>query len=146
MDDVGSHDMLAQLVALGTSSLLQYVGESGSWAAPGAAGTRSAILALAQEERDATTRFMRFLQKKHIRLPPLGAYPSHFTTMNFVDVDFLTPKLVREHVKEQGAIERLLVRIDDEEIRTMVQGYLDMKRRHLETLEDLARPKAIASV
>jgi hypothetical protein len=144
--EVGSHDLLAQLVALGTSSLLQYVGQSGMWAAPNSKDARNALLVLAAEERDETTRFMRFLQKKHIRLPPLGAFPSHFTTANFVTVDYLLPKLVHEHVKEIATIERLVNRIEDEQVRTMAQGYLDMKRRHLEALQDWSQPKAPVAV
>ena len=145
--EVGSHELLAQLVALGSSSLLQYVSQSGMWAAaPAAKSAMANVLSLAAEEREDTTRFTRFLQKKHIRLPPLGAFPSHFTTMNFVTVEYLLPKLISEHIKENAAIERLVNRISDEEIRAMAQGYLDKKCRHLETLRELAESKTPAPV
>ena len=142
--DTARHDPLARLVALGTSSLLQYVGESSPWSPRESAAPLQKVLDLAGEERDETTRFTRILQKKHIRLPPMGAYPSHFTTMNFVTVDYLVPKLIGEHVREIAEIERILSQIDDEEIRCMAQGYLDMKRRHLETLKVLASSKTPA--
>jgi hypothetical protein len=133
-----SHESLGQLAALGTSSLLQYIAQAGTWAAPAAQDTLAAVLLLADEEREATSRFVRFLQKNRFRLPPLGFFPSQFTTMNFVGVEYLVPVLIKEHVKEIGAIERLLARMDDEQIRAMTQAYLEMKRRHLRTLEEQA--------
>jgi hypothetical protein len=140
--NAASHETLGQLAALGTSSLLQYIAQSGTWASPASKDALAAVVALADEERDATSRFVRFLQKKRFRLPPLGVYPSQFTTMNFVTVDYLTPLLIKEHVKEIAAIERLLAQIDDEEIRGMTQSYLEMKRRHLQVLEALVQPRS----
>ena len=143
--DVGSQEMRAELVGMGKSSLLQYIAQSGTWAGPSSKDTLAAILARGDEERASTTQFTRLLQKKRIRLPPLGAYPSHFTTVHFVGVEYLVPRLNTEHVKEIAQIERILSRIDDAEIRAMGQAYLDMKRRHLDALQELAKPKAPAA-
>lgn len=142
--NVASLTMLGELAALGTSSLLQYIAQAGTWASPTSKQALADVLALADEERETTSRFVRFLQKKRLRLPPLGVYPSYFTTMNFVGVDYLAPILIKEHVKEIAAIERLLARIDDEEIRGMTQQYLEMKRRHLESLKQISEIQAPA--
>jgi hypothetical protein len=140
--NAASHEMLGQLAALGTSSLLQYIAQSGTWASPASKDSLASVVALADEEREATSSFVRFLQKKRFRLPPLGFYPSQFTTMNFVTIEYLTPVLIKEHVKEIATIERLLAQIDDEEVRGMTQSYLEMKRRHFQALEALAQPKS----
>lgn len=135
--DAGSQQLLARLIALGTSSLLQYASESSPWSARQSRGAFERLLTLAHEEREKATHFTRWLQKKHVRLPALGSFPSHFTTMNFVTVDHLVPKLIAEADQEIAEIERILSPLDDEEARALVQGYLDMKRRHLEALQEL---------
>ena len=42
-------------------------------------------------------------------------------------------------------VTRVLVADDDAEIRAMIQGYLDMKRRHLQKLQELTENKAPAA-
>ena len=56
-----------------------------------------------------------------------------FTTMNFVTLEYLLPKLVAEHEKEIAQIAAQASQLDDEAGR-IAQAYLDMKRRHLQTL------------
>ena len=134
--DAGSLRLLHRLIVMGSRSLLQYASESVPWSAQASKPALAHILTIAQEERDAATKLMRFLQKKRLRLLPLGSYPSHFTTGNFVSVDYLLPKLIAEHEKETAEIETLVSLAEDEEMRTVGQNYLDMKRRHLQSLKD----------
>lgn len=143
--DAGSLNLFTRLIAMGSSSLLQYVSESFPWSADPTHAAVRQVLSIAQEERDEVTRFTRIMQKKHQPIPKLGAYPSHFTTINFCSIDYLLPKLIAEHEKEIADIEARLHRADDEDIRKLAVGYLDMKRRHLQTLKDLAAPQAPAA-
>ena len=126
--------LLFRLIEMGTRSLLQYTSESVPWAGDKRRDAIAAIFQAAEEERDEVARLTCILQKKRIRLPVPSSYPSHFTTSNFVSVDYLLPRLIAEHDKEIAEIERHLALIDDEEIRKLAEDYLAMKRRHLDTL------------
>lgn len=137
--DAGSFTLLSRLIAMGSGSLLQYVSESFPWSADPAHAAVNGVLAIAREERDEVTRFTRVLQKKHLRLPPMGSYPSHFTTINFCSLEYILPKLIAEHQKEIAEIETRLHEAGDEEVLALAAGYLDMKRRHLQTLQGLTR-------
>jgi hypothetical protein len=103
------------------------------------------VLALAHEERDEVARLTRLMQKMRERPPKTGSYPSHFTTMNFVTLDYLVPKLIAENEREIAQIAAALSQLDDEDAQKIVQAYLDMKRRHLEVLQDLASSKPPAA-
>jgi hypothetical protein len=142
--DAGSRASFRRLIALGASSLLQYASESSPWSLGGSHDTLDKVRVLAAEDRAEIARFTRWLQKKHERVPLLYSYPSHFTTMNFVSLDYLLPKLLDENARQLVAIEGLLNAMDDEEARALTAGYLDMKKRHLETLRALCISKAPA--
>jgi len=103
-----------QLVAMGSGSLLQYVSESSPYSADPARVAVEAVRAIASEERDETAHLTRLLQKCAVRPPKGGSYPSHFTTMNFVTLEYLLPKLIAEHEKEIAQIAAQASQLDDE--------------------------------
>jgi hypothetical protein len=135
--NAGSFTLLSRLISMGSSSLLQYVSESSPWSADPAHSALGTVLALAKEERDAVAQITRHLQKRHVRLPKFGSYPSHYTNINFVSLEYLLPKLVAEQEKEIAEIVSRSRSEDEEDDRRIVQHYLEMKRKHLQTLQDL---------
>lgn len=143
--DAGNLKLVQQLIAMGSGSLLQYVSESSPYSADPAHTAFSRVVALAHEERDEVARLTRLLQKMHLSPPRTGSYPSHFTTMNFVTLDYLLPKLIAEHERETSQLVAALLVLDDDETRNIVQSYHDMKRRHLDVLKDLASSKPPAT-
>lgn len=142
--DAGSVALLHRLGSMGSSSLLQYVSEAAPWSPGSAPAAIDQVMAIAREERDESVRLARISQKRHLGFPKMGYYPSHFTTMNFVSLDYLLPKLVTEHEKEISEIEKQTPLADDGTVRELAQGYLGMKRRHLQTLQELATSNAPA--
>lgn len=136
--DAGSLSVLSRLAAMGAYSLLQYVGQSVPWSADGKVAARGRILALAEEERTAASQLVRTLQKKRSPIRMMGGFPSHFTSGNFVSIDYLLPKLIAEHEKEVAEVEGLMPKIADEEALRLATAYLDMKRRHLQDLRECA--------
>jgi hypothetical protein len=128
--------LIQRLIAMGRHSLLQYVADSCPWTNDQTRVEFAHVLTLADEERGAIGRLIRFLQKKHVRPLLLGSYPAHFTLMNFVTVDFLVPKLIEENEKQVADIEKCHAAAHHEEVRTAIEQYLDVKRRHLQTLKD----------
>ena len=143
--DSASHQALCRKIALGAHSLLQYVSDSAPYVTGESAGVLKKVLALAQEERDAITRVVRWLQRNHLPAAKLGGFPSHFTTLNFVTLGYLLPKLVAENATLIAELELLLGQTNDEEARPFIESYLDMKRRHLATLTDLSPSTAPAA-
>jgi hypothetical protein len=141
--DAGSLSLLYRLASMGAYSLLQYVGQSYPWSGDKSLLMRTKILAMAGEERDSAAQLVRILQKKHVPLRVKGGFPSHYTSGNFVSIDYLLPKLIAEHVKEVAEIERELPKVADEEARVLAQAYLDMKRGHLQALQESAANKAV---
>jgi hypothetical protein len=146
--DAGSLTLLRRLIAMGANSLLRYASEAAPWATEKTAATLANLQTFARQELDATTHITRFLQKKHLRVGPIGSYPSHFTTGNFVSVDYLLPKLVAEHEYQVREIESQLPLATDEEARAIAERYLGMKQIHLQVLKDAlpaTPPAAVAS-
>jgi len=134
--DAGSLSIFSRLISMGSSSLLQYVSESFPWTADPANRALHRVLALAHEEHDETVRLTRLLQKKHLPLPASG-YPSHFTNYNFCALAFMLAKLIVEHEKEIAELQAKLHLAEDEEVLKQAQGYLDLKREHLRSLQEL---------
>jgi hypothetical protein len=143
--DAGSLALLHRLVSMGARSLLQYVCEAVPWSADKSDHALARVQALGAEERNATARLTRHLQKKHLRLAPIKSYPSYFTTFNFCTLDYLLPKLIAEHEKETAEIESRLGEAHDEEIRNLAQAYLDRKRRDLATLKEIVAGRPLAA-
>ena len=143
--DAGSLKLLHDLIAMGSTSLLQYVSESSPFSADAAHADVDGVKAAAREERDEAVRLTRFLQKKHERLAKSVSFPSDFTTMNFVTLEYLVPKLIAEHEREIAAVAPRIDQAGDEEIRALAENHLAMKRRRLETLKRLAQKKTPAA-
>jgi hypothetical protein len=137
--------LLHRLVAMGSTSLLQYANEAVPWSADSGHAAFTQVRLLAEEERDYVSRLSRFLQKRHFGVPKISTYPSHFTTLNFVTIDYLLPKLIHEAERELATLSGWLLRMDEDEGRVHIQGYLEMKEWHLQILQELASPNAGAA-
>jgi hypothetical protein len=119
-------------------SELMYVAEAYPWASAREGTARGSLQALIREEADALTALGRWLTRQRIPLPYLGAFPTAFTTINFLALDYLLPRL-RDHQREAVAqLARDAHAVTDPEVRSRLESLLELKRRHLATLESLA--------
>ena len=134
--------LIHRLIAMGSTSLLQYISEAVPWSADAAHVAVNQVCAIAHEERDEVARLTRLLQKRHLDLPKTGSYPSQFTTMNFVTIDYLLPRLIAEGQREIAELQGRLRLTSDDEILGWLQGYLGMKERHLQALQALTASQA----
>jgi hypothetical protein len=119
-------------------SLLQYVNETFPWSRPGEESAVRVLRQIIEEEQAADAGLARSLEKRYVPLPPLGTYPVSFTSLAFVSIDYLLPHLVQYQRQLISELERDARAIADAEARQQVQDLLQLKRRHLETLEELA--------
>ncbi len=144
--DVPTATRLQSVLRRESRSFLQFVGEAYPWTTPKERAALEQLNRLIAYEREGLTALGRFLVRRHIDLPYLGTYPEHFTTMMFVSLDYLLPRLVDEQRQAVRLLEDDLAQVTDPEARCAMQQLLDRKRRHLPILEDLAAAQAPAAV
>jgi hypothetical protein len=138
-------DLLEAAVRREGRSLLQYVSEAYPWTTSAGDTTPDQVRQLAHEERDALAVLTRFLARRRHAVPYLGAFPMAFTTMNFVSLDYLVPRLAADGRRAIDALERDRAALTDAEAKAELDRFLDLKRRHLKALEALATAPAAAA-
>jgi hypothetical protein len=139
MIDRASQTILLDIIRREGRSLLHYVSESFPWITAEEQEALARLQAMVQEELAGTAELARFLAKNRSAPSPLGPYPMSFTNINYVSLDHLLPILVDNQARCVKDLEAGLSRISDPHARPILQRYLDMKRKHLASLEDMAR-------
>ena len=129
--------LVHRLVQLDSTSLLQYVSEADLWSNGDARASVDRVAALAREERDEAVRLTRSLQRRHLMVPKVGSYPSHFTTINYVTVDYVLPKLTAELRRYLIELQSFLPLVSDEQVHGWIQDSIAMRERHLQSLSEL---------
>jgi hypothetical protein len=143
--DSHTQQLLQDILRRESRSVLMYVAEAYPWANSTETKTRTELQQLIVEEREALAGLGRFLVRQRVPLPYLSSFPMHFTTVNFVALDYLLPRLVEYQRRSVGELERELSAVKDPSARTEVNKLLTLKRRHLARLEELASPQPQAS-
>jgi hypothetical protein len=138
--------LLQDILSRESRSVLLYVAEAYPWTNSTQTKTRIALQQLIATERDAVICLGRFLVRQRIPLPYLPPFPEHFTTINFLALDFLLPRLIEHERRSIEDLERDLTAMKDPVARTEVEKLLAVKRRHLPQLEELASVQPQASV
>ena len=137
--DASSLNLLQRVIALGARSLLQYITDSSPWATERTHEALTDIFAMARQERSEVGSLIRYQLKHHISPGPLESYPAHFTLMNFVTVEYLLPKLADDASAQIAEIEKSLNAVEDEEVRSLIVSYVQMKQHHLQRLQELSK-------
>ncbi len=139
--DAATQALLQNLIRRESRSLLQYVHESYPWTTLAAQSVLTQVEQMVAEKRHALAALARLLTKRHVPPPFLGPYPMDFTNVNFVSLSYLLPLLVEQEQGNLAALEKDLSHVGDAEIHAQVQSMLDMNRRHLEKLTEMAGNK-----
>jgi hypothetical protein len=130
--------LLRDILRCESRSLLQYLTESFPWTTPEKQDAVATLHRLSAEERDSAARIAGFLLHNHVDLPYLGAFPTEFTTINFISMDFAVPLLLQSERRALADLERDLNNLGDPEARELVQELVSVKERHIKELETLA--------
>jgi hypothetical protein len=136
--DLATQTVLQEILRRESRSLLSYVGEAFPWAGADEGEALSLLRQMVRDEGRAVAALGQFLVRRRIGLPYVGPYPTGFTTINFLALDYLLPRLADAERRAIADLERELALIKDEAARRQVQDLLDVKRRHLPALEALA--------
>ena len=129
--------LLQKILRRETRSLLQYVGDTFPWPTLDAGAALTVLENLVASERDAAAELARFLARQRQSLPWLGPYPQDFTTLNYVSLDNLLPRIIQSEQDDIAQLESDLAALTSEDARAEVEKILAIKRRNLETLRQL---------
>lgn len=146
MIDPSTQTHLQNILCRESPSVLMYVAEAYPWTNSTHTKALTELQQLIAAEREAIVRLGRFLVRERIPLPYLPSYPAHFTTINFLALDFILPRLIEHERQSIADLERDLAGVKAPAARAEVEKLLDLKRKHLPQLEELAAEQPQASV
>lgn len=132
-----ANSVLEDIVRRESRSFLIFVGESYPWTTSEEREALSQVQQLIEEEGKAASDLAQYLVRQRHMVPYLGSYPATYTNFGFVSLDHLLPLLVEEERRTIAELERDLHQLQDPGALLRVRAMLDMKRRHLQTLERL---------
>lgn len=132
-----SNDRLNELlIALGRS-LLQYVGESWPWSADNDLSEQAAINQMVAEQQESIALIANLLAARGHLIDP-GAYPTDYTSLHYVALDYLLSQLVEQQQFLAGeARAAMLDAHGDEEAELLLTGVSAQVERHAAELQRL---------
>jgi hypothetical protein len=137
--DSRTQAILEEVVRRESRSLLSYIGDAFPWTTTAGSPALATLDRVVKEEGAAVAALGRFLVRNHVMVPPAGAYPSSFTSYNFVALSFLVPRLEEEEKRSIAVLEADLGKIGDA-ARAPVEALLAIKKKNLEALSSLETP------
>jgi len=139
MIDTQSRAVLQNLMLRESHSLLHYVCESFPWITPREQEALDRLQQINQEDLQAMAVLARFLFKQHIVPAALSSYPASYTTINYTALDHLLPLLIDYQKSRIGELQKDLPKIKDADARQHVEHLLEVKRKHLQALEEMGK-------
>jgi hypothetical protein len=137
--------LLQELVRRESLSLLSYVGDAFPWTARGDDAALAQMRQIVAEHKQAVSTLIRKLIRLQMPLPFIGSFPSGFTSVNFLALGHVLPRLVDSERKSFAQLLAELPLLTDADARTAAEQFLSVKRDHLTRLEALtAAPPASA--
>jgi hypothetical protein len=140
--DPQTEALLQAIVRRESRSLLLYVGAAFPWTTARGGPALDRLRQLIHEEADAVAALGRYLVRRRVTPPAPGAFPTAFTSYNFVALDYLLPRLAEAQRSAVAALEQDAAALRDPPARAEVKALLEVKRRTLAGLEALAAPAA----
>jgi hypothetical protein len=143
--DAHTQTLLQDILRRESRSVLMYVAEAYPWATVSEEKALASLQLIIAAQRDAITRLGEFLVRQRVPLPYLPPYPASFTTINFLALDYVLPRLIEHERQSIAELQRDLPALKDPGARAEVENLLMVKRRHLPQLETLvpSQPQAI---
>jgi hypothetical protein len=137
MIDAATQTRLQHLFSREHRSLLQYISQATPWCRECDRPLLEKITSLAVAELAALRRMGEWMDANRIALPYLGAFPTAFTSYNFVDIRKLVKPLEAEQRKELADLERETSTLSEAEPRNPVKELVELNRTHLALLQSL---------
>lgn len=134
-----SNERLNDLLIDMGRSLLQYTSEASLWASSDEEDVEESVERMAAEQRDVVAALADLLAARGHAID-FGTYPTEYTSLHYVAIDFLLSQLVanqRSVLAQCEAIERAAA--EDDEARSLLQDIVISERRHLEELQAIEK-------
>ncbi|MCE9530377.1 MAG: hypothetical protein K8T89_04485 [Planctomycetes bacterium] len=142
MFDAKTQERLREIFRRENRSFLQYIHQASPWSSDGDRGLVEKVNQLATEELEALEKFATWIDAKQVPLPYLGAFPTNFTSYNFVAIRKLLPPLILEQRKELADLEADALAMPDAEVQKQLASILELNRKHLLDFEQMTQPLA----
>jgi hypothetical protein len=145
MMDAQTRESLQQIVRQENLSLLSYVRQAYPWTTAERSAALNRLQGLLDAEHQALAALGQYMTRRHVPVPVHVSFPVNFTTVNFLGLEYLIPRLVEEERQTITDLERDLPGLTDLESRVRVEQILVLKRRHLTELEALRTPQPVSA-
>lgn len=133
-----ANERLNQLLIDVGRSLLQYTSESWPWASADEEPTREALERMATEQRDVVRALADLLAERGYAID-FGSYPTEYTSLHYVAVDFLLSQLIANQEEVAAECEQVARSTsEDDDVRTLLEDIVLSERKHLDELKSLA--------
>lgn len=146
MIDSHSQSLLQDILRRESRSVLMYVEEAYPWTTAAEQKALTELRQLIATERQALAGLGRFLLRQRIPLPYLPSYPADFTTINFLALDYILPRLIDYEHRSIAELERDLPALKEPAAHAEIEKLLALKRSSLARLETLVPAQEPASV
>jgi hypothetical protein len=130
--------LVQEIVRRESLSMLNYVGDAFPWTTSRGVPALARLQKLVHAHREAVAALGNFLTRKRMPVGYIGSYPTGYTTINFLSLDYLLPRLAADEARGVAALERDLAAISDPETQAQVKKLLAVKREHRQALDLLA--------
>ena len=130
------NDRLNDLLIAVARCLLQYVGESWPWTSDEEAAERAAVERMVTEQRETVLHMAALLDDRAHRIT-YGQYPSEYTSLHYVALDYLLDQLVDD--QQRLADELASAALDaggDAEAQRVISAAADQAAGHQRALQE----------
>lgn len=134
-------------ILVGTSrSLLQYVGECWPWTEKRDDRERATVAGAVYRQREGVQQLADLLRDRNWPTD-FGAYPTAYTDLHFVELDYLLPQIVASEKALSGDLERAVERcFSDPAAVDVLRGMLDSQVKIVRDLEGLVGTRSGSGV
>jgi hypothetical protein len=139
--DPQSVDRLQAIVRRESLSMLMYIGQAYPWTTVQQEGSLAELKRIVDAEREAIAALGQYLTRHRVPVPSANSYPSSFTTLNFLSLQHILPRLIAQQRGSIVALEIDLPAIQDTNARAELTQLLQLKEKHLREMELLATPQ-----
>ena len=129
--------ILQDIVRRETRSLLLYIGDSVPWTTVDRASDLATLRQLIHRETNAISAIGKYLVRQRLTPPFPGSYPANFTSYNFMDLSYLSPRLVAAQEQSISLLAADVARVQEPEAKKQLEQLLAVKQLTLVGLNAL---------
>ena len=137
-----ANEALNQVLIDLDKSLLSYVAEAWPWTSNGDAAVQANVNELVVRRRENVGRLADLLTRREWPVD-FGTYPTEYTDLHYVALDYLLSQLVQDQKRVTAGIERALsAATGDDAAKPLLEEILNDERDTLARLQKLPRSRA----